>query len=94
MAWGSRPAHQVFDIHEPVEDLLVGEAMKGARQAVQAGTVAVVWVRERAAHQVGRVRAHVAALCRSTTEELGSIFPTSEMWPGIRSASAAWLQHM
>ena len=55
-------AHLGLDIHEPPEDLLVGQPVQRPCQAVHAGAEAVVRVRQGAAHQVGRVRADVATL--------------------------------
>jgi len=55
-------AHLGLDVHQPAQDLLVGQAVQGARQAVEPSGEGVVGVAQRGTHQVRRVRAHVAAL--------------------------------
>jgi hypothetical protein len=60
--------HLLLDVHEPLEDLLVGEAMQRPRQAIQPGAEGEVGVTERAAHEVRGMGAHVATLYKKETQ--------------------------
>lgn len=55
-------AYLVAEFEEPLEDLLVGAAVQGPREAVHAGGEREVRGGERGADEVGGVRADVAAL--------------------------------
>ena len=52
----------VMDAIDPRQHFLVGEAMEGPRQPIQASREGVVGVRKGAGHHMGGVRAHIATL--------------------------------